>query len=337
MKFVDEAVITVTAGNGGNGCVSFRREKYVPLGGPNGGDGGDGGNVILLGTDGLNTLIDFQYKTQFKAENGRPGEGRQRTGRGGEDCVIRVPIGTVVYDTATEEAIGDITQPEQALVVAKGGVHGLGNLRFKSSTNRAPRQSKPGQPGESRRLRLELKLLADVGLLGLPNAGKSTFIRAASAARPKVADYPFTTLKPQLGVVRIGVDQSFVIADIPGLIEGASEGAGLGFQFLRHLARTRLLLHLVDLCPIDDADPEESIRVVAEELQRHSNELGDKPRWLVFNKCDLLDEADAKTQVAAIVDALAWTGKVYCISAANRYGTDTLCHDIMYSLNEASD
>lgn len=335
MKFVDEAVITVAAGNGGNGCVSFRREKYVPFGGPNGGDGGDGGNVVLQATEGLNTLIDFRYTRQFKAENGRPGEGRQCTGRSGEDKIISVPVGTVVYDTATEEIIGDLVKPGQTMLVARGGAHGLGNLRFKTSTNRAPRQSKPGQPGETRELRLELKLLADIGLLGLPNAGKSTFIRAVSAARPKVADYPFTTLTPQLGVVRIGIDQSFVIADIPGLIEGASAGAGLGFQFLRHLARTRILLHLVDICPIDNQDPVVAIRTVEQELQRYSKELASKPRWLVFNKIDLLDSSEAEDKIAGIIQQLGWDGNVYQISAANRQGSEALCYDLMNALLSA--
>jgi len=333
MKFVDEANITVSAGNGGNGCVSFRREKYVPMGGPDGGDGGCGGDVIMHCTDSLNTLIDFQYTRHFKAENGQPGGGRQCTGRAGADKIIQVPMGTVIYDTATDEIIADLTEVGQSAIVAKGGVHGLGNLRYKSSTNRAPRQSKPGQPGEVRQLRLELKLLADVGLLGLPNAGKSTFIRAVSAAKPKVADYPFTTIKPQLGVVRVNHAQSFVIADIPGLIAGASSGTGLGFQFLRHLARTRLLLHLVDLCPIDNSDPVEAITTVAQELSEYSSELANKPRWLVFTKLDLLDAYTAKEKIKTIVSQLNWQGQVFQISATSHQGTQELCLSVMSELS----
>ncbi len=334
MRFVDEVIITVTAGAGGNGCVSFRREKYIPLGGPNGGDGGNGGNIILKSTEDLNTLIDFHYTRHFKAENGRPGEGRQCTGRSGTDLVIQVPVGTVVYDQGTGEIIGDLTEPGQSMLVAKGGFHGLGNLRFKSSTNRAPRQSTPGQPGETRELRLELKLLADVGLLGLPNAGKSTFLAAVSAARPKVADYPFTTLTPQLGVVHIACHQSFVIADIPGLIKGASVGIGLGFQFLRHLSRTRLLLHLVDISPIDESDPLDSIQTVCQELQEYNTELSTKPRWLVFTKMDLMPAEIAEQKITAILKALDWKGPVYQISTIARRGIEALCYDIFQYLNQ---
>ena len=333
MKFVDEATIKVTAGNGGAGCLSFRREKFVPFGGPNGGDGGDGGDVMLQATEGLNTLVDFRYKRLFKAENGRPGEGRSRTGRGGEPIFINVPVGTMVYDHTTDELIGDLTDDGQQLLVAKGGVHGIGNERFKSSVNRAPRQTTPGQPGDARELRFELKLLADVGLLGLPNAGKSTFISSVSAARPKVADYPFTTLQPSLGVVRIGVDASFVVADIPGLIEGAAQGAGLGVQFLKHLARNNLLLHLVDLCPIDGSDPIEAIKTVANELTEYSAELAAKPRWLVFNKADLLTESEAEEKIAAIVKALDWQDKMFLISALSKTGLDELCQATFQELS----
>ncbi len=328
MKFVDEATIFVEAGKGGNGCLSFRREKYVPKGGPDGGDGGHGGSVILEADDSMNTLIDYRYQRKFKAENGENGQGKNCAGRNGNDLVLKVPVGTTVIDADLDEVLGDLTEPGQRLVVAKGGIRGLGNTRYKSSVNRAPRQTKPGSPGEKRNLRLELKLLADVGLLGLPNAGKSTFIRAVSAARPKVADYPFTTLVPNLGVVRIQAHRSFVIADIPGLIEGAAEGAGLGIRFLKHLVRTRLLLHIVDVAPADGKDPVEAIRVIEGELERFSDHLARLPRWLVINKADLLgDRAEAETQ--RIIDALGWEGPVYTISALSGEGTDRLCQDIM--------
>ena len=329
MKFVDEVAIRVQAGKGGNGCVSFRREKYVPFGGPDGGDGGDGGSVWLLADDALNTMIDYRYTRQFRAENGRPGSGANRTGKGGEDLVLPVPVGTTVIDEDSAEVIGDLVGAGQRLLVARGGHHGLGNTRFKSSTNRAPRQSTPGAEGEMRNLRLELKVLADVGLLGLPNAGKSTFIRAVSAARPKVADYPFTTLVPNLGVVRVAAHRSFVIADIPGLIEGASEGAGLGVRFLKHLTRTRLLLHLVDVLPPDGSEPVEAVRAIERELQRFSPTLAARARWLVLNKTDLLPAADRDAICDDIIERLAWRGPVFRISALAADGTEALCARIM--------
>ncbi|HEX7026608.1 MAG TPA: GTPase ObgE [Gammaproteobacteria bacterium] len=333
MKFVDEATITVQAGKGGDGCVSFRREKYIPFGGPDGGDGGDGGSVYLLADEGLNTLADFRHTRRFEATSGRPGRGSNCTGHGGEDLLIPVPVGTLAYDEETGELIGDITAAGQRLLVAQGGYHGIGNTRFKSSVNRAPRQFTRGTPGERRQLRLELKVLADVGLLGLPNAGKSTFIRAVSGARPKVADYPFTTLYPNLGVVSVDRHRSFVVADIPGLIEGAAEGAGLGVRFLKHLARTSLLLHLVDISSSgelgDQTDPADNARKIVRELEKYSPELADKPRWLVFNKIDLLDESARATVCAAVIDALNWRGPVFNISALNRQGTTPLCYKIM--------
>lgn len=334
MKFVDEVKIRVEAGKGGKGCVSFRREKFVPLGGPDGGDGGDGGSVFLVADAGLNTLADFRFTRRFKAENGQGGMGSDCTGKGGADKRIRVPLGTLVYDADTGELIGDLVKADDELLVAKGGHHGLGNARFKSSTNRAPRQCTPGYPGDMRNLRLELKLLADVGLLGLPNAGKSTLIRAVSAARPKVADYPFTTLHPNLGVVRVGEARSFVIADIPGVIEGAAEGAGLGLQFLRHLARTRLLLHLVDIAPLGDhSDPIHDVRVIAKELKKFSPELAARERWLVLNKIDLLPEDEREARCKQIVKALKWRGPVFHISGLAHQGTDTLMQEIMNYLD----
>lgn len=335
MQFVDEAVIRVKAGDGGNGCVSFRREKYIEFGGPNGGDGGDGGDVYLVAERNLNTLIDFRHERYFEAQRGENGMGNNMTGRRGDDKEIRVPVGTVVYDAETGELIGDLTQPEQRLLVAKGGWHGLGNLRYKSSVNRAPRQSKPGTPGEARTLRLELRLLADVGLLGLPNAGKSTLISAVSAARPKVADYPFTTLYPNLGVVRVGALQSFVMADIPGLIEGAAEGAGLGIQFLRHLSRTSLLLHVVDVAPLaEENEPVRAVRTIEQELAKYSDALARYPRWLVLNKIDILPPEEREARCQAIVDALGWTEPVFRISAATGEGTQHLCFHIMQYLDE---
>ncbi len=332
MKFVDEAKIKVMAGKGGPGCLSFRREKCVPFGGPNGGDGGNGGSIYLQATERLNTLIDFRYQREFKAENGRPGEGSQCTGKSGDDLIIPVPVGTAVYDANTHELIGDLTENEQKLLVAHGGKRGLGNVHYKSSTNRTPRQTTPGTPGEIRELHLELKLLADVGLLGFPNAGKSTLIQSVSAARPKVADYPFTTLYPNLGVVRIDVDASFVIADIPGLIEGASDGAGLGIRFLKHLVRTRILLHLIDIHPIDETDPVQSAQAIVRELEKYSPELAAKPRWLVLNKVDMYVNQDAEKRCQHIVDALHWQGPVYQISALTGAGTKQLCQDLYHAL-----
>ncbi len=335
MKFVDEVSIRVKAGDGGNGCVSFRREKYIEFGGPNGGDGGDGGDVYLVAEQNLNTLVDFRHERYYEAQRGENGMGNQMTGRRGEDREISVPVGTVVYDNETGELIGDLTSAGQKLLVAKGGWHGLGNLRYKSSTNRAPRQSKPGTPGELRTLRLELKLLADVGLLGLPNAGKSTLITAVSAARPKIADYPFTTLYPNLGVVRVGALQSFVMADIPGLIEGAAEGAGLGIQFLRHLSRTSLLLHVVDIAPMaEENEPVKAIHTIEAELEKYSDELAQYPRWLVLNKIDVLPVEEREKRCQEIVDALNWTAPVFRISAATGEGTQDLCFQIMQYLDE---
>jgi GTP-binding protein len=332
MRFVDEATIKVIAGNGGNGVVSFRREKFIPRGGPDGGDGGDGGSVYLVGDHDINTLADFRHVRTYQAEQGEKGAGRKMTGKGGEDLYIPVPIGTLIYDDDIDELIGDITRNGQAIKVAQGGFHGLGNTRFKSSVNQTPRKATPGSDGERRNLRLELKVLADVGLLGLPNAGKSTFIRAVSSAKPKVADYPFTTLFPNLGVVRIGMNQSFVVADIPGIIEGASEGAGLGIQFLKHLSRTRLLLHVIDIAPFDGTDPVEQAKLIINELASFDQALVDEPRWLVLNKCDLLDEKELAEKRQAIVDGLQWTGPVYTISAISKQGTDALAQDIMQYL-----
>ena len=326
MKLDDEAEITVTAGNGGNGCVGFRREKFIPLGGPNGGDGGNGGDVWLRADENLNTLVDFRHQTQFKAQRGENGMGSQMYGKAGDDITITVPVGTVVHNVDTDEVIGDLTEHGQRLLVAKGGLGGLGNMHFKSSINRSPRQSTPGGEGETRLLRLELKLLADVGLLGFPNAGKSTFIRAVSAATPKVADYPFTTLYPNLGVVSVETGRSFVIADIPGLIEGAADGAGLGSLFLRHIQRTHLLLHLVDIAPMDYEgqgvlSPAEQVRAIENELRKHDPELLDKPRWLVLNKADLMFEDEAKAAAEAIIAELGWTAPWYLVSAIGREGT----------------
>ena len=334
MQFVDEAQIYVEAGRGGNGIVSFRREKYIPFGGPNGGDGGDGGSILFVADSNLNTLVDFRYTKRFKAQNGQAGMGNQKTGKAGEDLVIHVPVGTMVSDLNTQEEIGDLTEAGQTLLVARGGRHGLGNVHFKSSTNRTPRQHTNGEPGEARELLLELKVLADVGLLGLPNAGKSSLITAVSAARPKVADYPFTTLYPNLGVVRISAENSFVIADIPGLIEGAAEGAGLGVQFLKHLSRTGLLLHVVDIAPLDASDPVESVKVVEKELEKFSEELAGKDRWLVLNKVDLLQQEEAETLCAEIVAKLDWQGPVFEISAVERRGTDALMQKISLALAE---
>jgi len=334
MKFVDEAEVSVRAGKGGDGCLSFRREKFIPKGGPDGGDGGRGGSVYLIAAGGLNTLADFRYTRSFQAENGRPGMGRDKTGRSGKDLYIKVPPGTVVYDSETGETIVDMVTPDAPAIVAAGGQGGLGNTHFKSSTNRTPRKTTPGKAGDSRVLRLELKLLADVGLLGLPNAGKSTLLRAVSQARPKVADYPFTTLYPHLGVVRVESERSFVLADIPGLIEGASAGAGLGTRFLRHLARTRLLLHLVDLAPMDERDVAADVQTVEKELRTFSTELAARPRWLVLNKIDALDQADRAARRRAVVDTLGWTGPVFEISAVSGEGCGHLCRCAMGFLDD---
>ncbi len=349
MKFVDEASIRVEAGKGGNGCLSFRREKYIAKGGPDGGDGGDGGSIYLVGDADLNTLVDYRFQPRYKAQSGESGKGKDQTGAKGDDIYLRVPLGTSIFDDETGEYLGDVSEEKEQILVAQGGFHGLGNVRFKSSTNRAPRQTKPGSPGELKNLRLELKLLADVGLLGLPNAGKSTLISAVSAARPKIADYPFTTLVPNLGVVTVGDDHSFVIADIPGLIEGAADGAGLGVQFLKHLSRTRLLLHLIDLAPMDGSDPVENFRIIERELAKYSEGIANKERWLVFTKTDLIPEGELETRVAEIkaalkLDALAietlgleqaeFDDHEYRISAVTQQGTRQLMGDIQAHLTE---
>jgi GTPase len=336
MKFVDEAIVRVEAGDGGNGAVGFRREKYIPMGGPDGGDGGDGGCVYLVGAENVNTLADFRFHAVHRAERGQNGMGRNCTGRKGEDCLVPVPLGTNVSDADTGEFIGELTNPGETLLVAKGGFHGLGNTRFKSSINRAPQKATKGTPGEQRNLNLELTLIADVGLLGMPNAGKSSLIRAVSSATPKVADYPFTTLHPNLGVVRIDDQRSFVIADIPGVIEGAAEGAGLGLQFLKHLSRTRLLLHVLDVAPYESAEsPVESAQKIIHELEKWSDELLDKPRWLVLNKIDCLPEEEIESHCQEIIDQLDWgDGLVYKISALNGEGTKELMYAIMRFLEE---
>jgi len=338
MKFVDEAKITVSAGGGGHGCLSFRREKYIPFGGPDGGDGGDGGDLYLIADKQVNTLIDFRYKRTFKAERGEHGRGKLCSGANGEDLYVKVPVGTEAWDDDTDELIGDLVNDGDILLVAKGGWHGLGNARYKSSTNRAPRQTSDGTPGEERHLRLEMKLLADIGLLGLPNAGKSTFIRQVSAAQPKVADYPFTTLHPNLGVVTMRDVRSFVIADVPGLVEGAAEGAGLGIQFLKHLTRTRLLLHMVDMAPIDaKQDPVESVLTINRELERYSDALGSQPQWLVLNKMDLIPEDIRDELCQEVLDRLNWQGKVFHVSGHSGEGCDELCEQIMDYLDELNE
>jgi GTP-binding protein len=328
MKFVDEATITVEAGKGGNGCLSFRREKYIPKGGPDGGDGGDGGSIWVEADESLNTLIDYRYTRRFKAQNGEPGSGRNCTGAKGEDLILKLPVGTTVVDLDTGEVLADLTRIGQRDKIAQGGFHGLGNTRFKSSVNRAPRQTTKGSEGELRNLRLELKVLADVGLLGLPNAGKSTLIRAISAARPKVADYPFTTLVPNLGVVRTAAHRSFVVADIPGIIEGAAEGAGLGIRFLKHLARNRVLLHLVDMAPWDESTPAQAALTAVNELEKFSPTLAQQPRWLVLNKLDLLAPEAQEGACRAVIEALDWEGPVYRVSALNKLGLTPLVHDL---------
>lgn len=335
MKFVDEAVIRVRAGDGGDGACSFRREKFVPFGGPDGGDGGKGGDIYLFANPGLNTLADFRFTKDFRAKSGERGQGQNSSGRGGDVLLIPVPLGTVVRDANTDEVIGDLTKDSQRLLVAKGGRGGLGNTHFKSSTNRAPRRTIPGSPGEERELKLELQVLADVGLLGLPNAGKSTFLRAVSQARPKVADYPFTTLHPHLGVVTPEQHRSFVIADIPGLIEGAHAGAGLGIQFLKHLSRTRVLLHLVDMAPFDpDADPFRDVRTIERELKQFSPELAGRERWLVLNKMDLLPEGEREKHAKDLVRRLKWKGPVFRVAAINGAGCRELTGRLMDRLEE---
>lgn len=335
MKFVDEVKVRVEAGDGGNGCVSFRREKYVPFGGPDGGDGGDGGSVYLLASSNLNTLVDFRFHSVYRAGRGQNGAGANCTGSQGEDCMLRVPVGTVVHDSETREKLGDLVQEGQKLLVARGGYHGLGNTRFKSSTNRAPQRSTRGSAGERRVLHLELKLIADVGLLGMPNAGKSSLIRAVSAARPKIADYPFTTVYPNLGVVRVDDQRSFVLADIPGLIEGAAEGAGLGLQFLKHLSRTTLLLHVVDVEPYETMeDAVAAFRKVDMELGKWDRHLAAKPRWLVLNKIDRLPEASTSERCDSVVRELAWRGPVFMVSALRGDGLRELVYHIMDFLDQ---
>ncbi|MFP1680717.1 Obg family GTPase CgtA [Alloalcanivorax sp. C16-2] len=333
MQFVDEATIDVRAGNGGHGCLSFRREKYVEFGGPDGGDGGAGGHVYVRADGNLNTLVDYRYERSYKARNGEPGKGRQMTGKSADDIYLKVPVGTTVVDVDTDEVLADLTADGETVMVAKGGRGGLGNVHFKSSVNQAPRKTTKGIPGEVRRLRLELKVLADVGLLGMPNAGKSTLIRAISAAKPKVADYPFTTLVPNLGVVKVDRYRSFVVADIPGLIEGAAEGAGLGIRFLKHLARTRLLLHVVDIAP-PDGEPADQIDAIADELDRFSPALAEQERWLVFNKIDLLPDQEAEERVNAIVEELGWQGPVFRLSAAAGVGCEELTYALMNAIEE---
>ena len=332
MKFVDEATVRVIAGKGGNGCLSFLREKYRPKGGPDGGDGGDGGSVYLVGNSGLNTLADFRFVRLYKARNGEGGAGRDRFGKKGEDLRVNVPLGTIITDAETGELIGDVTREGEQLLVASGGRRGLGNANFKSSTNRAPRKTTLGKPGDERQIKLELKVLADVGLLGLPNAGKSTFLSVVSHARPKIADYPFTTLHPQLGVVDIGHSSSFVIADIPGLIEGAARGAGLGIRFLKHLKRTRILLHMVDTAPLDDKDLVQAVHEIEAELANFDQVLAHQERWLVLNKIDAIESSDAAALQAELTGQLGWAGPVYRISAVTGEGCKQLTNDIMERL-----
>lgn len=333
MKFIDEATIKIYAGDGGNGVATFRREKYEPMGGPSGGDGGRGGSVFFEADQNLNTLVDYRYTRTLKAQRGENGRSAECYGAKGDDLILKVPVGTVISDKATGESYADLSQHGDRALLAKGGKGGLGNIHFKSSINRAPRQCTKGEPGEEFELYLELKVLADVGLLGMPNAGKSTFIRSVSAAKPKVADYPFTTLHPNLGVVRVGENQSFVIADIPGLIEGASEGAGLGHQFLRHLARTTLLLHLVDIAPFDPAiNPVDEARAIVNELKKYDELLYQKPRWLILNKIDMLE--DVAEKVKTFIKSFGWTGPVYAISAIKGVGCKELTYDIMTFIEE---
>lgn len=335
MKFVDEATITVTGGRGGHGCLSFRRERFIPKGGPDGGDGGDGGNVYLRAKEGMNTLADFRYTRCFNADRGADGRGRNCTGKSGEDLVIDVPVGTEVFDNTTQECIGDLTQVDQTLLVANGGVHGMGNARFKSSTNRAPRKTTQGTEGDTRELRLELKLLADVGLLGMPSVGKSSLITAISDARPRIADYPFTTLHPNLGVVRVGPLQSFVMADLPGLIEGAAEGQGLGIQFLKHLSRCQLLLHMIDLAGNNaTADAITQFKTIENELKQYGESVVGKDRWLVCNKIDLLPADEVKNAVQQCIKDIDWQLPYYAISCVSKIGLDKLCKDIITYLQD---
>jgi GTP-binding protein len=329
MKFVDEATIDVAAGAGGAGCASFRREKFIPFGGPNGGDGGRGGSIYAVGDLNLNTLIDYRYARRHEAKNGEAGRGSDQFGAAAEDIVLRMPVGTILTDVETGEVVAELMKPGERVLICKGGDGGFGNLHFKTSTNRAPRQKTPGWPGEARKLKLELRVLADVGLLGMPNAGKSTLIAAISNAKPKIADYPFTTLHPNLGVVRVAPEKSFVVADVPGLIEGASEGAGLGLQFLRHLQRTRLLLHMVDVAPFDPAvDPVQQARAIVAELKKYDPKLAAKPRWLVLNKIDMLPAGEREARAKEIVRRLRWKGPVFQISALARQGLEPLVHAV---------
>lgn len=329
MKFVDSASIRIEAGKGGSGCLSFRREKYIPEGGPDGGDGGDGGSVYFVGQQGLNTLSEFRYNRMFRAKNGQPGQGQNKRGKSADDLYVEMPLGTQVFDLETDEMIGEITEHEQTLLVAKGGFHGLGNTRFKSSINRAPRQTTLGTPGEVREIGLEMNVMADIGLLGMPNAGKSSLIRQISSARPKVADYPFTTLHPSLGVVSLG-SEHLVMADIPGLIEDASEGVGLGFEFLKHLSRTKILLHVVDILPFDGSDPIENYRIIEKELAKYDQKLADKPRLLALNKMDLLPEDERDQALETFLQGSGYQGQVFSISALNGLG----CKDLIAGLFE---
>lgn len=336
MKFIDEAKIDVVAGDGGNGIASFRREKFIPFGGPDGGDGGRGGSVYALADRNINTLVDYRYAKLHRAKKGEHGRGSDCYGAGADDITLRMPVGTLIVELDSGDLVADLTEHGQVALLAQGGKGGLGNIHFKSSTNRSPRQQTDGEPGQERHLKLELKVLADVGLLGMPNAGKSTFIAAVSNARPKIADYPFTTLHPNLGVVRVGPERSFVIADVPGLIEGAADGAGLGHQFLRHLQRTGLLLHVVDLAPFDDTvDPVVEARAIVGELEKYDPALAAKPRWLVLNKLDMIDPADGDKRVAAFVERFGWTGPVHAISALTRNGCEALIFAIERYLAQA--
>jgi GTP-binding protein len=334
MKFIDEAKIEIIAGDGGNGVASFCREKFRPFGGPDGGDGGKGGSIWAVADRNINTLVDYRFSRMHKARNGENGRGSDCYGKGADDIMLRMPVGTLIVDQNDGEIVADLTEHGQQVLLARGGEGGWGNIHFKTSTNRAPRQKTEGKEGERRELRLELKVLADVGLLGMPNAGKSTFISAVSNARPKIADYPFTTLHPNLGMVRVSHEKRFVIADIPGLIEGAAEGAGLGIQFLRHLQRTRLLLHIVDLAPFDNVDPVKEAKAIVKELQKYDESLYDKPRWLVLNKLDMVPEADRKKRVKDFVKKFGWKGPAYEISALTREGCEELVQDIYNYLAE---